>query len=161
MKLQILCGMIASGKSTYAKKAAQQGVICVNDDAITNLLHADDYTLYNPDLKILYKSIENHIVGASLALGRSVIIDRALNVSIEGRRRWLALAKSFDVACEAIVFKNDGPKIHAKRRAETDNRGYSMEYWLRVAELHNSLYIKPTVEEGFDIVHDIVFEDIV
>jgi len=160
MKLQILVGMIASGKSTYCRSAAQQGVICMNDDAIVNMLHADDYTLYNTNLKVLYKSIENHVIGTALAMGRSVIVDRGLNVSLAGRCRWIALARSFDVSITAVVFKNDGPEEHARRRTNSDGRGHPYEYWLRVAEFHNSLYIPPIVEEGFDAVYDIGFAEI-
>jgi len=160
MKLQVLVGMIASGKSTYARNAARQGALCMNDDAIVNMLHADDYTLYKKELKILYKSVENHVIGTGLAMNKVVLVDRGLNVSLRGRQRWLALAKSFDVPCEAIVFKNDGPETHARRRANADARGHPFEYWLRVAERHNSLYIVPTVEEGFDAVHHISFDEI-
>jgi predicted kinase len=160
MKLQVLVGMIASGKSTYARQAARQGVLCMNDDAIVNMLHADDYTLYRKELKVLYKSVENHVIASGLLLNRPVMVDRGLNVSKKGRQRWLALAKSFDVPCEAIVFKNDGPEVHARRRAESDARGHPFAYWLRVAETHNSLYIVPTVEEGFDAVHHISFDEI-
>lgn len=160
MKLQILCGMVASGKSTYCRFAARQGIISVNDDAIVTMLHADDYTLYSTDLKLLYKSVENHIIATALAMGRSVVVDRGLNLSPEGRRRWIALAHSFDVPCEAIIFKNDGPECHARRRANADNRGHSLEYWTRVAEYHNSLYIPPAIEEGFDAIYNISFDDI-
>lgn len=160
MKLQVLVGMIASGKSTYSLNAARSGVICMNDDAIVNMLHADDYTLYSKELKVLYKSIENHIIGTGLAMNRAVLVDRGLNVSVRGRKRWIALAKSFDVPCEAIVFKNDGPETHARRRFESDARGHPFEYWLRVAETHNSLYITPSVDEGFDAVHHISFDEI-
>jgi len=160
VKIQILCGMIAAGKSSYCKLAAKKGMLILNDDAIVNMLHADDYTLYSTDLKVLYKSVENHVIGTSLAMGRSVIVDRGLNMSLAGRRRWLALAQSFDVPCEAIHFKNDGPEEHARRRTQSDGRGHTWEYWLRVAELHNSLYIPPTKEEGFDAIYDIGFDEI-
>lgn len=160
MKLQVLVGMIASGKSTYARSAAKKGVICMNDDAIVNMLHADDYTLYNKELKVLYKSIENHVIGTGLAMNKIVLVDRGLNVSINGRRRWLALANSFDVICEAIVLQNEGPEVHARRRFETDSRGHPYAYWERVAKIHDSLWAKPTVEEGFSAVHEITFDDI-
>jgi predicted kinase len=160
MKLQVLVGMIASGKSTYARFAAHQGVLCMNDDAIVNMLHADDYTLYSEQLKILYKSVENHVVGTGLAMGRPVLVDRGLNVSKNGRQRWLSLAKSFDVPCEAIVFENAGPQVHARRRTTSDPRGHTFEYWSRVAEVHNSLYILPSKEEGFDAIHYISYDEI-
>jgi predicted kinase len=159
-KLQVLVGMIASGKSTYARNAARQGVICLNDDAIVNLLHADDYTLYDKGLKLLYKTVENHIIGTALAMRRTVMVDRGLNVSVAGRRRWLALAKSFDVRCEALLFKNEGPVVHAQRRADSDARGHDLAYWLEVAEAHHDSYAPPTLEEGFDRVKAVSWEEI-
>lgn len=160
MKIQVLVGMIASGKSTYSKQAAKKGRICMNDDAIVNMIHADDYTLYDKKLKVLYKTIENQVIGTSLAMGRIVLVDRGLNVSRSGRKRWLALADSYDVACEAIVFKNEGPEIHAKRRASHDPRGHDLDYWLHVAEVHNSVYEEPSMMEGFTAIHHISFEEI-
>jgi len=159
-KLFVLCGMIASGKSTYSKNAARLGMITLNDDAIVNMLHADDYTLYDKRLKILYKSIENHVIGTALAMDRVVMVDRGLNVNVRGRKRWIALANSFDVSCEAIVFKNEGPEVHAQRRAHMDSRGYPYEYWLIVANRHQIEYKEPTVEEGFSAIHTISFDEI-
>ena len=160
MKLQLLCGPIASGKSSYSKNAANNGIICVNDDAIVQMLHGNNYSLYNENLKLLYKSIENNVVSTALAMNKQVLIDRGLNCSIRGRKRWLALANSFDVLCEAIIFKNEGSRAHAERRTINDSRGHSFEYWLNVAELHNKEYEEPTVEEGFSAVHYISFEEI-
>lgn len=160
MKLQVLVGMIASGKSSYARSAAQKGIICLNDDAIVNMLHADDYTLYDKSLKVLYKSVENHVIGTALAMQRVVMVDRGLNVSVRGRKRWIALANSFDVSCEAIVFKNEGPEVHATRRSQMDSRGHPFEYWLKVAKRHQSEYQEPSVDEGFAAVHYISFGEI-
>lgn len=159
-KIYVLVGYIASGKSSYCKNAARSGAIIINDDSIVNMLHAGDYTLYDKELKFLYKVTENQILGTSLAMHRTVIIDRGLNVSKRGRQRWIALAKSFDVQCEAIVFHHDKLAVHAKRRFESDNRGHSYEYWLNVANEHNKIYEEPTRDEGFDAVHYINFEDV-
>lgn len=158
--MYVLCGMVSSGKSTYCKNAADAGFLIVNDDAIVNLLHADKYTLYDKKLKVLYKSIENHIVSSSIGIGRSVIIDRGLNVSKNGRRRWCALADSFDVECEAIVFHNDGPEEHALRRFNSDPRGHDWAYWLDVARHHDKIWQYPGKEEGFTVVHEISYSDI-
>lgn len=156
--IQVLVGMIASGKTTYSKIAAQEDYICMNDDAIVNMLHADQYTLYKEDLKPLYKTIENTIVGMALAMNKKVVIDRGLNVSKRARARWIAIAKSYDVPCEAVVFKNEGPQVHATRRASSDSRGYTYEQWLTVANKHNAEWETPTLSEGFDIVSHIPFK---
>jgi predicted kinase len=155
MRIQVACGMIASGKSTYARNAAKAGIICMNDDAIVNMLHGGDYTLYDKKFKILYKSIENHIIAAALTMGRSVFIDRGLNISVNGRYRWIALARSFDVPIDAIVFKNEGPEIHTDRRMNSDSRGHARDYWLDVAKYHDKSWQLPTVDEGFASVQEI------
>lgn len=160
MKMMILCGMICSGKTTYTKNAAKNGMICINDDSIVSMLHGNDYTLYNKEFKILYKTIENSIISIALAMKKTVLIDRGLNISIEGRNRWVALARSFDIPCEAIVFQNEGPEIHAKRRFQTDSRGYDFEYWLKVANNHQDKYEIPTLKEGFSKIHFITFDEI-
>ena len=159
-KIQVLIGMIASGKSSYCRNAAKNGIICMNDDAIVNMLHGDDYTLYNKQLKAFYKSIENHIVVSALLMDRTIIVDRGLSGSVQGRKRWLALAKSFDVQCEALVFENAGPEVHARRRFAADPRGHEYEYWSKVATVHNANWELPSLLEGFDAIHHISFEDI-
>jgi len=159
-KIQVLVGMIASGKSTYAKNAARRGVICVNDDAVVNLVHADDYTLYDKTLKTLYKSTENHIISVALAMGRTVLVDRGLNLSLRGRQRWLSLAQGYDLPCEVIQFPVEAPGVHAQRRAKSDLRGHDYNYWLRVAEHHFNGYVPPTLDEGFSAIHSITFSEV-
>ena len=159
-KIFCLVGMIASGKSSYCKNAAKAGQIIVNDDAIVNMIHADDYTLYDKNLKLLYKSIENHIIATALSMGKSVVVDRGLNVSENGRKRWVALAQSFDVFCEAIVFKNEGVEAHANRRANSDARGHDYNYWMMVASHHQTVYKHPAFCEGFSKIHDLSFVEI-
>ncbi len=158
-EIHVLVGMIASGKSTYCRKAAKSGALIMNDDAIVNLLHADLYTLYDEKLKILYKSLENSIVSLGLCMGRTVLVDRGLNVSAKGRQRWIALAKSFDVPCKAVVFHKDTPGTHAMRRYNSDNRGHTYEYWANVAKAHDKVYAEPTLEEGFDEISHVAWED--
>lgn len=159
-KIYVLVGMIASGKSTYCKNAAKHGQVIMNDDAIVNMLHADDYTLYDKKLKILYKSIENNIISLGLCMGKTVVIDRGLNVSKSARQRWIATAKSFDVPCEAVVFAKDSNEVHARRRFDKDARGHSYDYWLKVATEHGNQYQIPTAIEGFDNIHFISYNQI-
>ena len=110
--------------------------------------------------ELLYKSVENTIISMALVYNRPVLVDRGLNVSLRGRKRWLALAKSFDVPCEAIVLEKAPAKIHAERRYKSDNRCRTYDYWLEVAQVHESLYVEPTIEEGFNKVHHLLWEDI-
>jgi predicted kinase len=159
-KIQLLVGEVASGKSTYAKNAARMGIIIINDDSIVNTVHADEYTLYNTKLKPLYKSVENHILSIALALGRSVLVDRGLNGSVHGRQRWIAMARSLDVSCDAVVFPFDGEDVHADRRFNHDPRGHDFTYWLDVVKAHRSEYQEPSLSEGIDAIHSITFDEI-
>lgn len=150
MTLELLVGPIASGKSTYCREAAKNGSIIVNDDSIVTSAHGGDYHLYNKALKPFYKSIENHMVSTALAIGLNVVIDRP-NHSISMRRRFIAIAKSFDIPVTLIMFKRESPEVHASRRFNSDSRGHSLEYWIDAARYHESLYESPNQEiELFD-----------
>lgn len=148
-KLQIICGMVCSGKSTYSKKAAKEGIICINDDAIVTMLHGGIYTSYNKELKVLYKSIEHTIIELGVALNKTILIDRGLNISKEARKRYIAIANSLDVECEALYFPNQGWKYHSENRFKSDNRGHSLEYWEKVAKFHEQKFESPDLSEGF------------
>jgi predicted kinase len=149
--------MIASGKSTYVKRTTlnDKNIICLNDDAIVTMLHGGNYAGYDSSLKVLYKAIEHTIIDMGVALNKTILIDRGLNISIESRKRYIAIAKSLDVECEALWFRNDGPLLHAYRRFISDSRNYSLEYWEKVSKHHNSIWSQPSELEGFSKVVNI------
>jgi len=151
--LELLVGPIASGKSTYCQKAASEGAVILNDDAIVTAVHGGDYTLYREDFKPLYKSIENTLVCTALSMGLRVIVDRP-NHSVRMRRRYIGLAHSFDATVKIVSFKRETPEIHGERRFKSDSRGHSLEYWIDVARYHNSIYEmpNPTLEQYDELV---------
>lgn len=131
--LTVLVGPIASGKSTLSRELAKQGSIIISDDAIVDMLHGGDNTLYNRNLKPLYKSVEMQIACNAISCGLNVVIDRP-NMSRSSRARWVTLARSLDVYPEAIVMPmEDDPVIHANRRFTSDSRGWELEKWIKVA----------------------------
>lgn len=141
--------MIASGKSTYARNAAAVGCVVINDDAIVAAVHGGNYGLYAESLKPLYKTTENHLLTTAVAMGKSVVVDRGLNVNRQSRQRFLALSRALDCPVVAVVFNREEPAVHARRRADSDGRGYDFNYWLRVATAHNERWDTPTLTEGF------------
>lgn len=153
MPVEILIGNIASGKSTFCTKKAAEGAVILNDDSLVKSIHADNYLLYNTSLKPLYKNLENQILIFGVVLGKDVIVDRSQNVTRASRRRFISMAHSLDTSVSARVFPFEKPEEHARRRAQQDLRGYSMEDWLKVAERFNSDYESPSFEEGFDSIH--------
>ena len=153
MRIQVLVGTIASGKSTYAKKQARDGWIIINDDALVNAVHGDQYGLYQRELKPLYKGLELCILHTAIAMGRDVLVDKGLNLTRNARQRWVAVARSLDVPIDCVLFPFSSAEVHAARRVASDHRGHSLEYWQKVAEHHISVYEPPTIDEGFVAIH--------
>jgi predicted kinase len=160
--VQILVGPVASGKSTYSRNAAQRGMVIVNDDAIVMAIHAGHYQLYDQSAKPLYKAVENTILQTAVALGRSVVVDRGTNNRPDSRRRWIGLAHSLDLPVVAVVFPDEGPEVHARRRFESDGRGASYEEWLKVAQHHADVGepVNFYSDEGFDEVVTVQWPDV-
>lgn len=152
----LLVGPIASGKSTWVQQAAALGHVIVNDDAIYAAVHGGDYGRYEHELKLLYKSTENHILTIALAIGRPVVVDRP-NIKRLGRARYVGLARAFDTLVEAVVFPRAAPEVHAQRRMDSDPRGQDYAFWLGVAHRHDLGYEEPSMDEGFN--HLVVLAD--
>jgi predicted kinase len=156
--VELLCGPIASGKSTYCRKAAEEGAIILNDDSIVVAVHGGNYCLYDKSLKPLYKSVENTIVCTALSMGLRLVIDRP-NHSIKMRRRYIGLAHSFDATVKFVMFKRESPEIHGERRFKSESRGHSLNYWIDAARYQESLYSPPDqVVEQFDEIIEWNFE---
>ncbi len=147
-RLDILIGMIGSGKSTFCKEQANMGAIILNDDSIVTSLHGGIYTKYNESLKPLYRTIEDNAIIMSLALDKRVVIDRT-NLDAATRMRYILMAKSFNAPVYAYLFKIETPEIHAERRFISDSRGVTKERWLEIATIHLSKYTPPSIAEGF------------
>ena len=90
----IVIGPMCSGKSTFCQAAAKAGYLIANDDAIVTAVHGGTYGLYSKSLKPLYKGIELEIIRTGLAVGRDVIVDRATNMNLHCRRKYIGLATS-------------------------------------------------------------------
>jgi predicted kinase len=158
MRLELLVGPIASGKSTYCRKAAKDGAIILNDDSIVTAVHGGDYRLYCESLKPLYKAVENSLLSTALAMGLRVVVDRP-NHSVKMRRRFIGLAHSFDVPVTIVMFKRESPEVHGERRYLSDPRGYDLDYWVNVARYHDQVYEPPNqVVEHFDALTEWVFD---
>lgn len=152
-KIYLLYGTIASGKSTYAKNAANAGFITINDDNIVTLLHGGDYSLYDKQLKTLYKSIENHILYTSIMANKSVVIDKGTLISRHARSRFISIANSLDILCDVITFPQYDAKTHALRRYNSDSRGCTLEQWEKTAQFHIKNAEYPCLSEGINQVH--------
>src|SRR3954447_762815 len=99
LSLVALVGASGSGKSTFARKHFR-GTEVLSSDFCRGLVSDDenDQSATEDAFDVLH-----YIAGKRLAAGRIVVVD-ATNVTIEGRKPLVSLAKRYHVAPVAIVF---------------------------------------------------------
>lgn len=133
----IFHGPIASGKSTQAARMADLGTLIANDDAIVSMVHGGDYGLYNPQLKPLYKGIRNSMIQFAAATNRDIVIDSPC-LTRETRQGILSMGKSLDMLVGLMLFRNGyfAGEADGVRRFESDPRGHTKDYWIKVAKNH-------------------------
>lgn len=153
-RIELLVGMIASGKSTYARQRADEGAIVVSHDDLTQMLHAR--YRYEQRLRHLYRKMEEDIAKAAIEDGHDVVIDRT-HLTRESRNRWITFGRWPRFAewalptVVAVCFPIESPEVHATRRFGCDPRGRSYEEWLNVARHHAEQSAKEPIQiaEGF------------
>src|SRR5947209_4182247 len=86
--IEVLVGMIASGKSTYARRRSKRGAVVVCHDDLVRSMHPDgEYMTHQPQV---YHETEAAMVRASIRAGCRVVIDRT-NLTMASRSRWVDL----------------------------------------------------------------------
>jgi len=138
MALYILYGPIASGKSTYAREAADGGAVIVNDDAIVTALHGGNYQGYIDELKPLYKATQTSIITHTLAMGLWDVVVDSTGLRRATRDRLRLLGEAFDVPVNLVVFREGifWGEEDGDRRYDADPRGHTRLYWRKVGEAH-------------------------
>lgn len=131
--IQLLVGMIASGKTTFARSRAKEGALIISHDDLTEMLHGE--YRYEQGLKLHYLAMMRDIALQACLAKRDVVIDRT-HLTYASRRFWVEMATIWDVPIDAVVFPFVVPEMHASRRFESDSRGRSFEEWLHVAMHH-------------------------
>lgn len=139
MRMTLLVGGIACGKSTYAARRARDGALVVNDDAIVLLVHGGVYELHAAALKPLYVQIETAVITAAALTGRDVVIDRGCR-SLGCRTRLASLGRSLGFRVGYVEFPWASPEEHADRRYRHDSRGLSAAKWLQIAHHHAATF---------------------
>lgn len=133
--LEVLVGMIGSGKSTYARKRADEGALVICHDDLTAMLHVS--YRYEQGLRECYRRMEEALASEVIRAGRDAVIDRT-HLTRESRRRWIDWANNHDVgSCViAVAFPIEFYGTHAVRRYNADSRGRDYTEWLKVAYHH-------------------------
>jgi predicted kinase len=152
--LYLLCGKIAAGKSTLAKRlAAPPATLLISQDHWLSILFPtenrtiDDFARLSARLRA---AMAPHVVDI-LRQGLSVVLDFPANTL--SHRAWMrSLITEADVAHELHVL--DFPDAVCKERLRQRNEGGKHPYQVNEAtyDLFTSYFVLPTPDEGFNIV---------
>lgn len=152
--IELLVGMIGSGKSVYARKMADaHDYVVICHDEISRIVRPG--LEYHSSWKGVLHDIEEAMALAAMRRGVGVIIDRT-NLEPRSRKRWIQFAREHKKDIEAIVFPFGEPEEHARRRFADDPRGFSLEHWEEIASKQADLIITWPISdrEGFTKIKD-------
>ena len=152
--LYLLCGKIAAGKSTLAKRlAAQPATLLIAQDDWMSVLFPtenrtiDDFARLSARLRA---AMGPHVVDI-LRQGLSVVLDFPANTV--SYRAWMrSLIAEAGVAHELHVL--DFPDAFCKERLRQRNEGGKHPYQVSEAtyDLFTGYFVPPTPDEGFNII---------
>jgi predicted kinase len=152
--LYLLCGKIAAGKSTLARRlATRPATLLISEDHWTSTLFADDlktiddYTRYSARLRA---AMAPHVVDI-LRQGLSVVLDfQANTVRV---RSWMRLLINQSGAAHELHLL-DVPDTICKQRLRERNAGGEHPFQVSEAEydLFTSYFVPPAPSEGFKII---------
>lgn len=142
MKLLMLKGLPASGKSTYANKLAESGYVRVNKDDIRVMLHAGKWSGDN-EKQVL--RVRDFIIKDSLKEGKSVVVDDT-NFEDKHRLRLRDIAGEFDDCTFETKFFEITPEEAIKRDLKRPNSVGSdviMKMWKKYLAPKPNVYVPP------------------
>ena len=152
--LYLICGKIAAGKSTLAKKlAAQPLTVLIGEDHWSSTLFPDeiktigDYSMYSTRLR---RAMGPHVV-ALLEAGLSVVLDFQANTLAV--RRWMKSLIEESGAAHELHFL-DLPDETCRQRLRARNAAGEHPYHASDAEfdLFTKYFVAPTADEGFNVI---------
>ena len=152
--MYLLCGKIAAGKSTLARRlAARPGTLLISEDHWTSTLFADDlktiedYGRYSARLRA---AMAPHVVDI-LRQGLSVVLDFPAN-TVRNREWMRSLIAQADVAHE--LHHLDVPDTVCRQRLRQRNAGGAHPFQVSDAEYDQftRYFVAPGPDEGFNVV---------
>jgi predicted kinase len=140
MRIVVLVGLPGSGKSTYL---AQLGVTGLSSDAIRGLL-ADDETDQSIHDRV-FQTLR-YLLRQRLVIGRPATYIDATNLTVEERRPYIGIGKSYGCDVEAVFF--DVPLEVCRARNVRRQRVVPEEAMAKMA----AKLAPPDIQEGFSRV---------
>jgi predicted kinase len=152
--LYLLCGKIAAGKSTLARRlAARPETLLISEDHWTSNLFADDFKTiddYGRYSARLRAAMGPHVV-AILKQGLSIVLDFPAN-TVRVRSWMRFLIEQSGVAHELHLL--DVPDTICKQRLRERNAGGEHPFQVTESEydLFTSYFVPPAPGEGFEVI---------
>ena len=152
--LHLLCGKIASGKSTLSKKLAQeQSTVLLSEDDWLGKLYPDEIKTVQDYVRCtahLRSAIEGHVI-ALLEIGVSVVLDFPANTV--ANRKWMKSMLGRTQAEHRLHFL-DVPDDVCLARLQSRNAAGEHHFSVSDADFHHitSYFVPPQEEEGFNII---------
>ena len=141
--IEVLYGMIGSGKSGFARERSKHGAVIVCLDSLATSLHpGGEHTITMEDG---YHKIEKTIAVEAIKAGHRVVVDRT-HLTQKSRHPWYDLADELKIPVIAVRFAFTHPKEHARRRFEADPRGLALWQWETIAYRHQAQAIRSPFE---------------
>ena len=152
--LHLLCGKIASGKSTLsAKLGSSPGTVIVREDLWLAALFAEemhsisDYVQYSSRLR---SAMKPHLVSL-LKAGLSVVLDFPANT--QTNREWMMSIIKESGASNKLHYLNVSDDVCKSRlRVRNAEGGHEFSATDQQFEIITRYFSEPTADEGFDIV---------
>lgn len=152
--LYLICGKVASGKSTLARSlSAPDTTILLSEDAWLSGLYADELATLSDYVKCSEKlraTLEPHVVEL-LRAGLSVVLDFPANTA--GTRTWM-LRVIQEAECRHELHLLDVPDEICKARLRARNASGTHEFQVSDAQFDRitSHFQPPAVAEGFNVL---------
>ena len=152
--LHLLCGKIASGKSTLsAKLGSSPGTVIVREDLWLAALFAEemhsisDYVQYSSRLR---SAMKPHLVSL-LKAGLSVVLDFPANT--QTNREWMmSIIKESGASNKLHYLKVSDDVCKSRLRVRNAEGGHEFSATDQQFEIITRYFSEPMADEGFDIV---------
>lgn len=152
--IYFICGKIASGKSTLAKKLAQNpGTVLFSEDQWLSNIYPneintlEDYAKYSLRLRA---AIAPLIVGL-LEAGVSVVMDFPANTI--SQRAWLkSLVEHSGAEHELHYLEASDEVCKARLKMRNESGEHQYQTTLEQFDLFTSHFVPPTKDEGFNLI---------
>ena len=155
--IYVMCGLIGSGKSTWAKVIlmTQDDTISISRDGFRNMIKGDGTYHYNGLTEPLIKALRSTGMQLGADFGFNVIVDethltkKMRAAVIQEIKTWMTPVRIVCVYCTESIRNVDFRMTHS--------RGRSREEWQKVYDDMKAVFEPPTEDEGFDeiVIHRI------